>query len=157
MKGIKTMNDKDRSVFDAYAPKTAKLEVIDGGKPQNSKEPYKAYGPDIRNNRTVRLRIEYGDADQTSSSMSKAYLVEVLYTSKRYMSLIFTNAEFLLEGKNLDEVARMLDADQVKSLHCFNPIQHEKPDEQAPIITRVRRAVLHETLVEMEENEETGT
>lgn len=150
------MNDKDRSVFDAYAPKAAKLEVIDGGRPK-SKEIYKAYAPDTRNNRTVRIRIEYGDADQTTSSMSKAYLVEVLYTSKRYMSLIFTNAEFLLEGKNLDDVARMLDADQVKSLHCFNPKQHAKPDEQEPIITSIRRAVLHETLVEMGENEETGT
>ena len=130
------MSDDNPTIVGKY---TRRLEVVAGIEHKADPKAYHAYGIDIKNNKTPRIRIEYNNADRMIDSPTKSYLTEVRYSSGRYLALIFTGSAFLLEGEHLDELSQHLDADQIKSLHVFNPKLHDKPAEGEPIITRIRR------------------
>ena len=52
--------------------------------------------------------------------------------------LIFTTVVFLMEGENLDPLVELLNDEEVKSLHRFNPKLHEAPAEGETILTSIR-------------------
>lgn len=139
------MNDKNEpTVFDRYVSTPPKLILIDGGKPDTSKQPYKAYRIDAPDNQGARIRIERNDEDRTTSSLARSYLVEWVASADQYLSLIFTTALFMIEGKNLDDLLEKLDDNQVNAICCFNPLRYLPPGENEPIITAIERVGFQE-------------
>lgn len=135
---------EQQSIFEQYAPKSSpKLEVVETRPAKPGKHIYKAYGVDKPRSKS-RLYIEHNDADQTVNTMAKGYLVQITYSARRYLALIFTTVVFLMEGENLDPLVELLNDEEVKSLHRFNPKLHEKPAAGEPVITRIRLAALRE-------------
>ena len=130
-------NDK-KSVAERFTAKAPPLEVIEGGKPQAGKQPYKAYGIDKPNNRTERIDICYHDADNRRNSPAKSYLVNIDYSAGKYLALIFTTCVYMLEGEYLEAIYQRLNDNEVESLHCFNPKLHEAPEPETPILTRIQ-------------------
>ena len=149
------MSENRQGVFTRYAAKPqAKLEVIDGGRQNTENSNYAAYGIDKPNNRTSRLRIELNNADRTVYSMAKSYLVEVQFSAKRFVALVFTNCVFMLEGANLDDLIEKLDDDEIKSIHGFNAKLHSTPPEDKAIITSIRRISIQEMADSDDDSEE---
>lgn len=141
------MSDKEQpTVFERHIPKPPKLTAMDSGKQPSGKQRYQAFECREIGNRAVRLRIEFHDQDRTASLLAHAYLVEVFSTDDCLVSLIFTSTIFTLEGENLGALLEALEREEVSVIRRFNPNLHERPKEDAPIITRIYRVPFEEYL-----------
>lgn len=137
-----------KSVAERFMPQRAqaapKLDLIEGGRPDDEKQPYKAYGIDKPNNRTERIDICFHNADNRRCSPAKSYLVNIDYSAGQYMALIFTTCVYLMEGENLDALYQKLNDNEIESLHCFNPKRHHAPGKGETILTSIRLVTLQE-------------
>lgn len=126
------MSDSKVSILDQYRHKPEKIQGAD-------LRDYKAYGTDPPRNRTPMIAIEYSDG--TKGLMAKHYLVEVICSSSQYLSLVFTTGIITLVGENLDSTLfEKLQEEEIRSLHAFNAEKHNRPPDDEPIITKIKRA-----------------
>lgn len=141
------MNDKEQpTVFERHVPTPPKLMVIDGSKQSSGKQPYHAFETRGAERKAGRLRIEFHEQDRAVSLLATAYLVEVIATDDCFISLIFTNTIFTLEGEKLGELLEKLESEEVSVIRRFNPGVHETPKPDAPVITRIYRVSIEEYL-----------
>ena len=128
---IEAMSDSKISILDQYRQQSNKVPLAD-------LRDYKAYGADPPRNRTPMIAIEYSDG--TKGLMAKHYLVEVICTSSQYLSLVFTTGIIALVGENLDgAMLEKLQEEEIRSLHAFNSQKHNRPADDEPIITSLKR------------------
>lgn len=140
------MNDRV-SILDQYRSK-AKIAAeavpsLTGGRE------YKAYGIQPPRTRSTDLRINYGDG--RIGLMSKSYRTEALLTSHQHLSLIFNDCIITLEGRHLDQLIELIQDDELRSLHCFNPKIHDAPTDDEILITRIDRRTTIEVLATRKE------
>jgi hypothetical protein len=97
---------------------------------------YQAYTVEVRRG-VSRLRIHYQDG--SIGVLPYAYLVEVMYSSHQYLSLIFTRCVLTLEGRHLDRLIEPLQEERIRALRCFHAKEHELPGDGEPVIHHITR------------------
>lgn len=125
------------SIFERYARKATAQETPAEPQPSPAKAPYIAYTADAPRTRVTRLMIHYPDG--TLGLMAYAYLIEAFSTSHEFLSLAFTNCIVSIEGRHLIKLVGLLQEERILELHCFDPHQHEAPDDGEPVITHMER------------------
>ena len=124
----------DSSVFDQYTPQRPD--------PDDDKEIYKAYGTSTaaKKNGESRLRICF--ADGTVAMPSYTYLVDVIYTSHQFISLIFSRFVIELRGRNLTALLDLIQDEQLRYVQCFRADVFVEPPADEPVISSIARQLL---------------
>ena len=112
------------------------------------KEPYQALTK--ARGRQMRLRTHGRDGEIRLYGYS--YLVEVVaLPASKMISLVFTNCVLTILGDNLfkgssdsPSLIELIQDDQVRSLHWFDPAQYQQPGEGELVITEFRRQTFDE-------------
>ncbi|MEZ4713119.1 MAG: hypothetical protein R3A44_38370 [Caldilineaceae bacterium] len=140
------------NVFDRYgkryerpAPEAEPLPSSsgdDGVGAEADKARYQAVFADKSKTQT-RLRLHYRDG-LTVRLLNYAYLLEVMSTSHRFVSLIFSSTVVTLKGRHLDRLLEELQDERVRALVCFHPGRFEAPEEGESCILEMKDVSLHE-------------
>lgn len=134
---INTQTANVVSIFDQYRSKS---QVSKSATPENaSSNPraYKAYEIDTPQKRTSLMAIYYGNG--AIGLMQKSHLIEMLLTSSRNLSMVFTSCIITLEGSNLDQLVELFQDEKILSLHCFSPKLHDTPEVSEIFISNIIR------------------
>ena len=70
--------------------------------------------------------------------LSFSYLVRVLASSHKEITMIFTHAIISLEGEHLGAILDALEDDALDCLTCFDPERHAMPGDGEPLIINIR-------------------
>lgn len=122
----------DNSVFDEYAPQST----------DSDKELYKAYGTSAAAKRNGEKRLRICFADGTVSMPSYTYLVDVVYTSHQFISLIFSRFVIELQGRNLTALLDQIQDEKLRYIQCFRADVFAEPLDDAPVIISITRQLL---------------
>lgn len=128
-------------VLDQYRTKEAAGAAHPNPDPLSSRR-YKAYGVQPPRSKVTDLRLIY--ADGSMGLISKLYRSEVMMTSHTWLSIVFDNCSITLQGRNLDQLIDLIQDDEIRSLHCFNPALHDPPPDGEILITTIERINIHE-------------
>lgn len=101
-------------------------------KPEKSEyQPFKSSG-------TNQKRLKCIRADGSASFLSYQFLIRfILASPDTILTLIFSDVIITLEGENLGQLAEHLQEEKIKSIACFNPEIHDRPDADTPCITAI--------------------
>lgn len=81
--------------------------------------------------------IAFHSSDGQINLVRKRLIQEYLFTSDQYLSVFCADCLITLQGRNLDLLFDLLQHEQIRSLHCFDPKIHEKPVGNEIVITRI--------------------
>lgn len=116
-------------------PKPVKREVAEY---LSKKEGYRAIER-FKTGDKVTERFRIVDKDGNFDAYSYTHLTEITYRSG-LLTLTTTRRNFVISGKNLQEIADLLCERKVRAIYEFNPSTYEEPeDEKATIIEMIER------------------
>lgn len=142
------MSDNNKpTVFDRHSAKAPILTLIPESEQTGGKQHYDAFERDDPNTPASRIRLEFGDAAETTCILAKHYLIEIISSGDSQISLIFTTAAFALEGENLHCLHSDLDAENIQLLRCYNPTIHLPPAKGQPVIMKMHRLAFEGDIV----------
>ncbi len=124
----------DSSVFDQFAPQQPESD--------DDKETYNAYGVSSAKKRNGETRLRICFADGTVAMPSYAYLVDVIYTSHQFVSLIFTRFVIELRGRNLTALLDLIQDEQLRYVQCYRADFFAEPPPEEPVILSITRQML---------------
>lgn len=111
-------------------------EVIDDEDALPEDGTYVAYR--IAPNSPPRLRIVGNDG--TFNQARYNMMDDQVFMGDRWLAFLFTHYVVVLEGRNLDMLARPLQEEKVRWVMCFNPERHHLPtDKTQPFILSIQR------------------
>lgn len=115
-----------------YPPLTRKEEASDTTITQQN---YKAI-VEARKGRNPRFKIV--DANGTVYGCSYSHLIEWQLEPSGLLTLNLSTRIFVLEGKKLDEIDRLLMDEKIKELHVFSSDRHKLINPKATLIQSMR-------------------
>lgn len=120
--------------------------------PPGDKSAYAAVEIEKQNRRTPsRLYIDYGN--NRSDMPSYAFVINIICTSDRIISLVLTNQVITLEGHHLDQIHRDLQEHKVKMITCFNAKKHTPPEKGKPLIESIKWETLKDVAQRVQESD----
>lgn len=124
----------ETSVLDQYSPKPQHTD--------DDKEAYQAYGTSNAKKRNGETRLRICFEDGTISMPAYTYLVDVIYTSHQFISLIFSRFVIELQGRNLTVLLDLIQDEQLRYVQCFRADYYAMPAEDEPVILQIKRQML---------------
>lgn len=106
-------------------------------KPQEGKEPYRAYGIETGRHGDTMMRVEHHTG--LVELIERSLIRRMFISSDQYVAILFDDNEVMtLEGKNLARIVDLLQDKQIRTLHCFNAERHQEPEERNdPVILAI--------------------
>lgn len=103
---------------------------------KEEKEDYKAIIEAKRGSGSPRFKIV--TAGGMSYGCSYSHLLDWVYDPPTLLTLNTATRIFIIEGKNLETLERLLMEERVKEIHEFDPQRHLPPEAKTPIIESLK-------------------
>ncbi len=97
----------------------------------SGKQPYKAM-LQIKAKPGARIRLVNGKGHVRIRSY--ALLSDIVCTSHKFLSLVFSGDAVVLEGRHLDRLLDALEEERARALTCFHAGRHLEPEAGEPVI-----------------------
>ena len=91
--------------------------------------------------------------DGVITAMFYVHMTGMICTSHQFLSLVYTDCVYTLEGRNLHMLIPLLKRRKIDFLHCYSPRDFVEPANE-PVVRRIRRESHMEAMRMQEEAEE---
>ena len=114
------------------------------GAPETAANAYLAYGLAIEGRDEEGLTFYHADGMITVKFY--AHLTDIICTSPQYLTLLYMDCAYTLEGRNLHDLIPLIKRHKLDGVQCFDPHEYAFP-MKGPVIYTITRAS-HEEIAE---------